>query len=48
MLVIGIALILIGLLVPGLGVLFTIGVILAVLGAVLLALSYSGHGPRLW
>lgn len=51
MLLLGIALILLALLVPGLHVLFVIGLILAVIGLVLIVAGGVGHpvgGRRYW
>jgi membrane-bound ClpP family serine protease len=48
MLILGIVLILLALLIPALSVLFWVGVVLAVCGAVLLALSYTRGGPRFY
>lgn len=49
-LIIGVALIVIGLLVPKLAVLFTIGIILAIIGVVLIIAEGYGHpvGGRRW
>jgi hypothetical protein len=44
MIILGIILIVVGLLIPGLHILFTIGAILAVIGLVLLLLHGAGHG----
>jgi hypothetical protein len=48
MLALGIILIVLGLVLPALKVLFIIGLILAVIGGVALALSFAGRGPRLY
>ena len=47
MLILGIVLLILGLLL-GIHLLFVLGVVLAIIGGVLLAVSFAGHGPRLY